>query len=119
MKLEESQGIEEFDVKQSHYIFILGIVILFGWMIIILLCAYPQLFRNFLERICCWMVRRRDQEQQKVKLAKERVRSANNSLLGTSMAQAPSKILVSQVLGGSTIIDNKSLPSHMKELSQD
>ncbi|KAH7718886.1 Protein W02B8.1 [Aphelenchoides avenae] len=73
----------------DHHIFLLGICILLGWMIVIVLCAAPQLFRDLLARYvcCCWTPFEKNRANaEKIKVAQERVRSASKPFLSTTLA---------------------------------
>ncbi|KAI1727435.1 hypothetical protein Ddc_04738 [Ditylenchus destructor] len=90
----------------ENNIFFLGLAVLFGWMIVIILCASPQLFRDFIQRhLCCCMFKSTKLDQynsreEKVRLARERVRSASKSFVNTSLVSAnPSVFLLQQVMG--------------------
>uniref|UniRef100_A0A914HE41 Uncharacterized protein n=1 Tax=Globodera rostochiensis TaxID=31243 RepID=A0A914HE41_GLORO len=86
-------------------LFVLGLIILFCWVIVIILCAYPQLFRDLLlQYVCCcfagFAVRRRTKCQQRAdKLAKarKRVRSASKSFITVSTAVTPSAIMLQEI----------------------
>uniref|UniRef100_A0A0N5B434 Uncharacterized protein n=1 Tax=Strongyloides papillosus TaxID=174720 RepID=A0A0N5B434_STREA len=87
--------------KDTKYIFLLGIGILCGWMIVIIICASPQLFRNYIFKYlcCCFRNREKNGNQEKIKAAQERVRSASKSFLSNQLASFPSTILLQQVMG--------------------
>lgn len=70
-----------------------------------------QLFRNLIQRyICCFLFSAESRERdEKIRLARERVRSASKTFLTTTMAANPSSIIVHQV-GITTINIPEAIP---------
>ncbi|GMT13065.1 hypothetical protein PFISCL1PPCAC_4362, partial [Pristionchus fissidentatus] len=87
--------------KDTKNIFLFGMAILFGWAIIICVCAAPHLFRNWLCSRCNACLDEDSKSAEKVKLAEHRVRLASDAL-GTHCLiaeNAPSNILIQQAIG--------------------
>uniref|UniRef100_A0A0N4Z037 Uncharacterized protein n=1 Tax=Parastrongyloides trichosuri TaxID=131310 RepID=A0A0N4Z037_PARTI len=106
------------DEKDAKNIFLLGIGVLCAWMIVIIICASPQLFRNYIKRhlCCCFQSREGLQNQEKIKAAQERVRSASKSFLSNQLASFPSTILLQQVMGTTSgILHNECIEGYEKE----
>lgn len=105
--MEADVSNDETDGKQKYF-FMIGLMILIGWMLVILICAYPQLFRNIIKRYAfCWK-RKKNENDQKMRLARENMRSARRSFIGATIAQ-------SDYRGSSIHIDEQMLgPSAME-----
>ncbi|GMS82669.1 hypothetical protein PENTCL1PPCAC_4844, partial [Pristionchus entomophagus] len=87
--------------KDTKNIFLFGMAILFGWAVVICVCAAPHLFRNWLCSRCSSCLDEDEKSAEKVKLAEHRVRLASDAL-GTRCLladHAPSNILIQQALG--------------------
>lgn len=98
------------DPSESRNIFVLGICVLFGWMIVILICASPhvslpscrpklhfcpfQLFRNYLKK---WFKHDEDPLTDKIRKAEARLQET------LRLAQKPSNFLVDQAAVMSTM----------------
>ncbi|CAI2330584.1 unnamed protein product [Caenorhabditis sp. 36 PRJEB53466] len=82
------------DPSESRNIFILGICVLFGWMIVILICASPHLFRNYLKK---WFKHDEDPVTEKIRKAEARLQET------LRLAQKPSNFLVDQASVMSTM----------------
>ncbi|VDO50521.1 hypothetical protein V3C99_012892 [Haemonchus contortus] len=80
----------------ARNIFFLGLGILFGWMIIILICASPQLFRDLIARGCCSRSARK-QRAEKIRKAEARV------IATRALAQKPNAFLLGQVMAISSL----------------
>ncbi|PIC47171.1 hypothetical protein B9Z55_006613 [Caenorhabditis nigoni] len=81
--------------------FYLGLCVLFGWMIFVLICARPQLFRDYLKK---WFKPDGD-------ICTEKIRKAEARLQETlRLAQKPSNFLVDQaaVMSAMTIRPEKT-----------
>uniref|UniRef100_A0AAF5DK43 Uncharacterized protein n=2 Tax=Strongyloides stercoralis TaxID=6248 RepID=A0AAF5DK43_STRER len=104
--------------KDAKYIFLLGIGVLCGWMVVIIICASPQLFRNYISKYLCCCCRNREtiRNQDKIKAAQDRVRSASKSFLSNQIASFPSTILLQQVMGTTSgILQNTSIEKNQLE----
>ncbi|CEF71341.1 Hypothetical protein SRAE_X000066800 [Strongyloides ratti] len=104
--------------KDTKYIFLLGIGVLCAWMVVIIICASPQLFRNYIYKhlCCCFRNRERIRNQEKIKAAQDRVRSASKSFLSNQVASFPSTILLQQVMGTTSgILQNTSIEKNQIE----
>ncbi|KAI6242246.1 hypothetical protein M3Y99_00266200 [Aphelenchoides fujianensis] len=87
--------------ENEQHIFVLGMCFLFGWMLVIVLCASPQLFRDLIKRyLCCgqWAAEE-EKSSEKIKEAQERLRRASQTFLGAPLAEKPCAILLHQVMG--------------------
>ncbi|CCO25897.1 uncharacterized protein CELE_W02B8.1 [Caenorhabditis elegans] len=82
------------DPSESRNIFVLGICVLFGWMIVILICASPHLFRNYLKK---WFKHDEDPLTDKIRKAEARLQET------LRLAQKPSNFLVDQAAVMSTM----------------
>ncbi|CAB3404240.1 unnamed protein product [Caenorhabditis bovis] len=87
------------DAADSRNIFFLGLCVLFGWMIVILICASPHLFRNYLKR---WFQHDEDPLTEKIRKAEARLEET------LRLAQKPSNFLVDQAAVMSTMSTNRS-----------
>ncbi|CAJ0608590.1 unnamed protein product [Cylicocyclus nassatus] len=76
---------------EARNIFILGLGILFGWMVVILICASPQLFRDLIKRSCCSSSARK-QRAEKIRKAEARVKATR------ALAEKPNSFLLGQVM---------------------
>ncbi|WKX94040.1 hypothetical protein Q1695_011362 [Nippostrongylus brasiliensis] len=85
---------------EARNIFILGLGILFGWMIIILICASPQLFRDLIKRGCGSNARK--QRAEKIRKAEARV------LATRALAEKPNAFLLGQVMAISSLSTKKA-----------
>ncbi|KAI6206417.1 hypothetical protein M3Y94_00908200 [Aphelenchoides besseyi] len=87
--------------ENEQHIFALGICILFAWMFVVILCASPQLFRDFIQRyvFCGVFTSERQKSTEKIKNAQEQLRRASQTFLGPQLAQKPCAILFHQVMG--------------------
>uniref|UniRef100_A0A1I7TSG9 Receptor expression-enhancing protein n=1 Tax=Caenorhabditis tropicalis TaxID=1561998 RepID=A0A1I7TSG9_9PELO len=75
---------EEVEDRNTFY---LGICVLFGWMVFILICARPHLFRDYLKK---WFKPDGDIYTEKVRKAEARLQET------LRLAQKPSNFLVDQ-----------------------
>ncbi|KAL3102959.1 hypothetical protein niasHT_025867 [Heterodera trifolii] len=93
------------DNEKQKRLFMLGLFILFCWVVVIILCAYPQLYRDLLLRyVCCcfagFAVRRREKCRQRadqLAKARERVRAASKSFISVSTAVSPTAIMLKEI----------------------
>ncbi|CAK5068773.1 unnamed protein product [Meloidogyne enterolobii] len=98
-------SIDADEAEKQRRLFILGLMILFGWMLVIVFCVYPQLFSDLFTRyLCCCFTRLSGKKQQgleelaALKREQERVRTSNRTFIGLSLATtSPSNILLKQV----------------------
>ncbi|CAJ0585724.1 unnamed protein product, partial [Mesorhabditis spiculigera] len=92
--------------KESFRVFGFGLAILFGWMVVIVICASPQLFRDLLKRyLCCWFVDADERKnKEKIKMATARMLTARRSIMVSTMAAKPSEIMFGH-LGIGTIAE--------------
>ncbi|CAD5212835.1 unnamed protein product [Bursaphelenchus okinawaensis] len=82
------------DNENDKHIFQLGICFLVGWMLVIILCASPQLFRNLiLKYVLCWCYQPAD------KTNPETLEEGLETFIAVPMAEKPSMILLQQVMG--------------------
>ncbi|KAL3995583.1 hypothetical protein ACH3XW_26420 [Acanthocheilonema viteae] len=97
--------------KETNKIFIFGLCILIAWMIIIVICASPKLFRNILFR-CCSIARRREE--------KSRMNCESCLQLAHAIAIEPSNIMLTQTLGNNFRLSIKSIEeeSHLAPIVQ-
>uniref|UniRef100_A0A8R1I3K8 Uncharacterized protein n=1 Tax=Caenorhabditis japonica TaxID=281687 RepID=A0A8R1I3K8_CAEJA len=79
----------------SKTIWFAGICILFGWMIVILICASPHLFRNYLKK---WF-KQEDSVTEKIRKAEQRLQET------LQLAKTPSNFLVDQASVMSAMVD--------------
>lgn len=85
---------------EARNIFFLGLGILFGWMIIILICASPQLFRDLIKRRCG--------SHSKRKQRAEKIRKAEARVIATrALAEKPNAFLLGQVMAISSFSPNR------------
>uniref|UniRef100_A0A914ZF61 Uncharacterized protein n=1 Tax=Parascaris univalens TaxID=6257 RepID=A0A914ZF61_PARUN len=106
------------DEKDTRKIFIFGLCVLFGWMIVVIICASPKLFRDLFFRHCCCCCQRR-KEDDKIEQAKARVRSASKSFLVNSIAAQPSAIFLHQILGSAYYVrPEDTIPEESRSNSQ-
>ncbi|CAI5442314.1 unnamed protein product [Caenorhabditis angaria] len=90
------------DPSESRNIFILGLCVLFGWMIVILICASPHLFRNYLKK---WIFKHdEDAVTEKIRKAEARLQET------LRLAQKPSTFLVDQAALMTTIVQEDEKP---------
>ncbi|CAD6192620.1 unnamed protein product [Caenorhabditis auriculariae] len=75
------------NTPDSRMIFFLGLSVLFGWMIVILICASPHLFRNYFKK---WFKTDGDNVAEKIRKAEARLEET------LRLAQKPSTFLVDQ-----------------------
>lgn len=80
--------------EDSRNIFILGICVLFGWMLVILICASPHLFRNYFKK---WFNSDEQNVAEKIRMAEARLEET------LRLAQKPSNFLVDQATVMSSI----------------
>ncbi|KAI6183539.1 hypothetical protein M3Y97_00499600 [Aphelenchoides bicaudatus] len=90
--------------ENERHIYMLGLAILFGWILVVILCAAPHLFLDLIKRyLCCY--RAEHKTAKKVKEAQERLRRASQNFLGTQLAIKPSSILLHQVMGPDRLLN--------------
>nr|CAD2146771.1 unnamed protein product [Meloidogyne enterolobii] len=98
-------SIDADEAEKQRRLFILGLMILFGWMLVIVFCVYPQLFSDLFTRyLCCCLTRLSGKKQHgleelaALKREQERIRTSNRTFIGLSLATtSPSNILLKQV----------------------
>uniref|UniRef100_A0AC35THW9 KIAA0040 n=1 Tax=Rhabditophanes sp. KR3021 TaxID=114890 RepID=A0AC35THW9_9BILA len=92
---------ETAEEKETKNIFILGVGVLCLWIIVIFICASPQLLKKCQSKkwCCCSNLKETTNHEEKIKAAQERVRSASKSFLSHQIAGFPSAILLQQVMG--------------------
>ncbi|CAD5217060.1 unnamed protein product [Bursaphelenchus xylophilus] len=80
------------DNESDRHIFQLGICFLLGWMLVIILCASPQLFRDLILRhIFCWC---HSPNEKTVALE-----NGLQNFIVEPMAEKPSLLILQQVMG--------------------
>ncbi|KAF7638652.1 hypothetical protein Mgra_00002030 [Meloidogyne graminicola] len=98
--------IDENEEEKQKRLFILGLMILFGWILIIVFCVYPKLiYKLIINYLCCCFKNLLSNKQQNNNLEnlnnlkeKERIRTTNKTFIGLSLATtSPSNILLKQV----------------------
>ncbi|EJD73877.1 hypothetical protein LOAG_18734 [Loa loa] len=101
--------------RETNKIFIFGLCILIAWMIIIIICASPKLFRDILCRLCFCSIARRHE-------GKSRMMHCESYLqLRHVIAIEPSNIMLTQAFGNKfPLLTTKSIEkeSHLAPIVQ-